>query len=113
MAHVRVFNEKGVVLTVAVSLRCSHQLSASHRTISGVSVSDGKMTALPVTAEPRGRLDERQLIARVLAGEARAQRELYEIHVDRVYRLAYRLAGEDELARDFTQLTFIRAFERI
>src|SRR6266487_1932265 len=71
------------------------------------------MTALPVTAGPRGRLDERQLIARVIAGESRAQRELYEIHVDRVYRLAYRLAGEDELARDFTQLTFIRAFERI
>ncbi len=71
------------------------------------------MTALPVTVEPRGRLDERQLIARVIAGEACAQRELYESHVDRVYRLAYRLAGEDELARDFTQLTFIRAFERI
>jgi RNA polymerase sigma-70 factor (ECF subfamily) len=58
-------------------------------------------------------LDERDLIARVINGDARAQRELYDNHVDRVYRLAYRLAGEDELARDFTQLTFIRAFERI
>ena len=38
---------------------------------------------------------------------------LYDQHVDRVYRLAYRLAGEDELARDFTQETFIRAFERL
>src|ERR671928_35079 len=27
--------------------------------------------------------------------------------------LAYRLAGEDELARDFTQETFIRAFQRL
>lgn len=71
------------------------------------------MTALPVTAEPRGSLDERRLVERVIAGEARAQRELYDTHVDRVYRLVYRLAGEDELARDFTQLTFIRAFERI
>jgi RNA polymerase sigma-70 factor (ECF subfamily) len=71
------------------------------------------MTALRITGELRGRLDERQLIARVIDGDARAQRELYESHVDRVYRLAYRLAGEDELARDFTQLTFIRAFERI
>jgi RNA polymerase sigma-70 factor (ECF subfamily) len=71
------------------------------------------MTALQATAETRGRVDERQLIARVIAGEPRAQRELYENHVDRVYRLAYRLAGDDELARDFTQLTFIRAFERI
>src|SRR6187431_2531998 len=71
------------------------------------------MTALRITDESRGRVDERQLIARVIAGESRAQRELYDSHVDRVYRLAYRLAGEDELARDFTQLTFIRAFERI
>jgi RNA polymerase sigma-70 factor (ECF subfamily) len=56
---------------------------------------------------------ERQLIARVVSGDPAAQRELYDSHVDRVYRLAFRLAGEDELARDFTQLTFIRAFERI
>jgi len=60
-----------------------------------------------------GRLNERQLVARVVDGDPAAQRELYDSHVDRVYRLAYRLAGEDELARDFTQLTFIRAFERI
>ena len=38
---------------------------------------------------------------------------LYDQHVDRVYRLAFRLAGEDELARDFTQETFIRAFQRL
>jgi RNA polymerase sigma-70 factor (ECF subfamily) len=63
--------------------------------------------------DPRGRLTERQLIERVISGDPKAQRDLYDSHVDRVYRLAYRLAGEDELARDFTQLTFIRAFERI
>jgi RNA polymerase sigma-70 factor (ECF subfamily) len=64
-------------------------------------------------AEPRVRVTEEQLISRVRAGEPAAQRELYDAHVDRVYRLAYRLAGDDELARDFTQLTFIRAFEQI
>jgi RNA polymerase sigma-70 factor, ECF subfamily len=64
-------------------------------------------------AEPRVRVTEQQLISRVRAGEPAAQRELYDAHVDRVYRLAYRLAGDDELARDFTQLTFIRAFEQI
>ncbi|HUQ48873.1 MAG TPA: RNA polymerase sigma factor [Gemmatimonadaceae bacterium] len=58
-------------------------------------------------------MSETQLVARVIDGDPAAQREMYESHVDRVYRLAYRLAGEDELARDFTQLTFIRAFERI
>jgi RNA polymerase sigma-70 factor, ECF subfamily len=70
------------------------------------------MMALTVPEE-RGRVSERQLVARVVDGDPAAQRELYDSHVDRVYRLAYRLAGEDELARDFTQLTFIRAFERI
>lgn len=70
------------------------------------------MSALTVP-DPRGRVSERQLVARVKDGDPAAQRELYESNVDRVYRLAYRLAGEDELARDFTQLTFIRAFEKI
>jgi RNA polymerase sigma-70 factor (ECF subfamily) len=64
-------------------------------------------------AEPRVRVTEQQLISRVRAGEPAAQREMYDAHVDRVYRLAYRLAGDDELAQDFTQLTFIRAFEQI
>ena len=58
-------------------------------------------------------MDEGNLIERVRAGDTRAERELYDSHVDRVYRLAYRLAGDDELARDFTQETFIRAFERL
>src|SRR5215471_17407416 len=58
-------------------------------------------------------VDARILIERVRAGDPRAERELYDSHVDRVYRLAYRLAGDDELARDFTQETFIRAFDRL
>jgi RNA polymerase sigma-70 factor (ECF subfamily) len=70
------------------------------------------MMALSVP-EPRGRLTDRHLVERIVQGDPKAQRELYEANVDRVYRLAYRLAGEDELARDFTQLTFIRAFEKI
>ncbi len=58
-------------------------------------------------------MDERDLIARARAGEPAAERALYDAHVDRVYRLAYRLAGDVDLARDFTQETFIRAFERL
>lgn len=58
-------------------------------------------------------MSDTQLVARAVAGDAAAQRELYEAHVDRVYRLAYRLAGDDELARDFTQEAFIRAFDRL
>jgi len=58
-------------------------------------------------------VDEAELIARARAGEPAAERALYEAHVDRVYRLAFRIAGDDDLARDFTQDTFIRAFERL
>lgn len=58
-------------------------------------------------------MDDHQLIARVLAGAAGAERELYDRYVDRVYRLAYRLAGDADLARDFTQDAFIRVFDRL
>jgi RNA polymerase sigma-70 factor (ECF subfamily) len=61
----------------------------------------------------RHAVSESDLIARAVAGETTAQRELYDAHVDRVYRLAFRMAGDDELARDFTQETFIRAFDRL
>ena len=56
---------------------------------------------------------ESQLIERVLRGDAAAERALYDAHVDRVYRLAYRMAGDADLAQDFTQETFIRAFDRL
>ncbi|MGQ0648802.1 MAG: RNA polymerase sigma factor [Gemmatimonadaceae bacterium] len=56
---------------------------------------------------------ERDVIARAASGDSDAQRALYEAHVDRVYRLAYRLAGDDDLARDFTQDAFVRAFQRL
>lgn len=58
-------------------------------------------------------MDDSNLIERVRAGDTRAERELYDAHVDRVYRLAFRMVGDDDLAREFTQETFIRAFERL
>ena len=66
-----------------------------------------------VAYESRSSVNDIQLITRVVAGDAAAERELYETYVDRIYRLTFRLAGDDELARDFTQATFIRAFEKI
>jgi RNA polymerase sigma-70 factor, ECF subfamily len=57
--------------------------------------------------------DETRLIARVLAGDRRAGRELYDAHAPRVYRLVYRLCGNDDLAQEFTQEAFIRAFDRL
>ena len=53
------------------------------------------------------------MIAQVLAADPRAEREFYDRHVDRVYRLAYRLAGDPTLAQDYTQETFVRAFDRL
>ena len=43
-------------------------------------------------------MTERQLVQAVLAGNAAAERALYEQHVDRIYRLAYRMSGDDALA---------------
>src|ERR671915_1344519 len=57
--------------------------------------------------------DETRLIARVLAGDRRAGRELYDAHVQRVYRLVFRLCGDEDLAQEFTQEAFIRAFDRL
>lgn len=60
-----------------------------------------------------GWVTERATIERARAGDRAAQRELYEANVDRLYRVAFRLAGDEDLARDFTQEAFIRAFQRL
>jgi RNA polymerase sigma-70 factor (ECF subfamily) len=55
-------------------------------------------------------VDEQQLIAEILAGDGAAERRFYDEHVDRVFRLAYRMTGDEQLAEDVTQDSFIRAF---
>lgn len=60
----------------------------------------------PVNREP-------ELIARVVAGDRLAARELYDAHAPRVFRLAFRLTGETDLARELTQETFVRAFSQL
>jgi RNA polymerase sigma-70 factor (ECF subfamily) len=52
-------------------------------------------------------------VERARGGDQAAFRTLYDANVDRIYRLAYRMAGEDELARDYTQETFVRAWQRL
>jgi RNA polymerase sigma-70 factor (ECF subfamily) len=56
---------------------------------------------------------EQELIGRVLAGDPSAERALYDAHVDRVFRLVYRMAGDLDRAQDYTQETFIKAFDRL
>jgi RNA polymerase sigma-70 factor (ECF subfamily) len=58
-------------------------------------------------------VDDRQLVTRVLEGDPVAERELYETHVDRIYRLAYRMTGDEDLAQEFAQETFIRGFDKL
>ncbi len=58
-------------------------------------------------------MDDRELIARARLGDEAAERALYDAHVDRIYRLAYRMSGSSDLAQDFTQDAFVRAFGRL
>jgi len=57
--------------------------------------------------------DQRALIERARRGDASAHRALYDTHVERIYRLTYRLTGLEHLARELTQDTFVRAFGRM
>lgn len=58
-------------------------------------------------------MTDAELIARLQAGDAAAEREFYDRHVDRVYRLVFRMSGRAELAQEWTQDTFVRAFDRL
>ncbi len=71
------------------------------------------MTRTAFAVSSAYQVSEPDLIARVLAGDRVAARELYDAHAPRVYRLAYRLTGDADLAREFTQDTFVRAFGQL
>lgn len=64
-------------------------------------------------AETIPQVTEPELIARVLAGDSVAGRVLYDAHAPRVFRLAHRLTGDEDLARELTQETFVRAFRQL
>ena len=58
-------------------------------------------------------MQDAELIDRVLAGEMKAARQLYDAHVDAVYRLALRMTADEQLAHEATQDTFVRAFRAL
>jgi RNA polymerase sigma-70 factor (ECF subfamily) len=58
-------------------------------------------------------VEQQDLVARVLSGDPAAERELYDAHVDRVYRIVYRMVGDPDLAAEYTQDTFVRTFDRL
>ena len=53
------------------------------------------------------------VVARVKAGDHDAFRDLVERHSRSVFRLAYRLTGQEQDAEDVVQETFLRAFREI
>jgi RNA polymerase sigma-70 factor (ECF subfamily) len=56
---------------------------------------------------------DQDLIRRVLSGDPAAERQLYDSYVDQVWRMAYRFAGDQERAAEWTQDTFVRVFQRL
>ena len=58
-------------------------------------------------------MNDQSLISRILAGDVGAERQLYDAHVDRIYRLACRMTGDPLHAEELTQESFIRAFSRL
>ena len=84
--------------------------SDGHATLFGPPLSIAQLRNSP---SARRCVNETELIAGLRLGDPRAERLLYDRNVDRVYRLAHRMTGDETLARDFTQDTFVRAFARI
>ena len=58
-------------------------------------------------------MNDTELIAGTRAGDRVAARRLYDAHAPRVYRVVFRLVGDEELAREYTQDTFVKAFQRL
>jgi RNA polymerase sigma-70 factor, ECF subfamily len=52
-------------------------------------------------------------VARVLAGEPDAFRLLVERHTRNIFRLAYRMTGNEQDAEDVVQETFLRAYRKL
>lgn len=51
------------------------------------------------------------LVTRARSGDQEAFRILYDENVDRIFRLAFRMVGDEQLAREFTQDAFVRVWE--
>jgi RNA polymerase sigma-70 factor (ECF subfamily) len=58
-------------------------------------------------------VSDAHLITRVLAGDRLAGREMYDAHAPRVFRLAFRMTRDENMARECTQDTFVRAFAKL
>jgi RNA polymerase sigma-70 factor (ECF subfamily) len=66
-----------------------------------------------MTAAAESTFDEHTLVADAIRNERRAQDVLYDRYAAGIYRLAHRMCNDPDLASDFTQETFIRAFDAL
>ncbi|MHB9130054.1 MAG: RNA polymerase sigma factor [Armatimonadota bacterium] len=57
--------------------------------------------------------DDLRLVSRARAGDQAAFRQLFELYAPAVYRIAFRMLGDQEDASDLTQDVFVRAYERL
>jgi len=58
-------------------------------------------------------MDESSLIRSACSGDPSAVRALYDRYAPRVYAVVRRIAGDDELAKDYTQEAWIRAIRAL
>ncbi len=56
---------------------------------------------------------EQALVARCMAGDADAFKQVYDAHATRLYNLAYRMSGTAAEAEDILQEIFLQAFRKL
>lgn len=59
------------------------------------------------------KMTEKDIISGCRRGERIAQKALYDLTIDRIYRLLFRMTGKTDDASDLAQETYLRAFEGI
>jgi RNA polymerase sigma-70 factor, ECF subfamily len=67
----------------------------------------------PVGAEPTGEPSDEDLVERVRRGDAAAYDALVSRHLERAFRLAFRVLGNREDAEDLVQDAFLTVLEKI
>jgi RNA polymerase sigma-70 factor (ECF subfamily) len=57
--------------------------------------------------------DYSKFVKKAIAGDKNAFAELYNLFLDRIYRFIYYLVEDEFLAEDITQITFVKAWNKI